>query len=108
MGKEDDVDDLLPLYTTAWEKEQKFRKLSGNGPIVEESVRLNRKERERILQNQKFRSGEWTFASTDARETGNVPTAMCAKGAARRNYGGLPYSKRLFLSCYLKLFIRNL
>ena len=89
MGEEDDVDDLLPLYTAAWGKEAgNYRGLSAVCSSMEESLRSNRKKRGRIFQE--MCSGEWTAASKDAGETGNTSTAMCSKGAARRNHGGLP------------------
>ena len=51
-----------------------YEVLSGNGFIEEESICSHRKEKWRILQ--KLRRRECIAASTDARETGNTPTAV--------------------------------
>ena len=88
MGEEDDVDDLLPLYTAAWGKE---REITGECqrfvPVWKKAFAQIEKRGEDLSG---IFSGEWTAASKDAGETGNTSTAMCAKGAAQRNHGSLP------------------
>jgi hypothetical protein len=82
MGEEDDVDDLLPLYMVASEKERKItwgcQRLV---PLWKKAfAQIEKKGGGGILQE--FGSGEWTAALEDTGETGNTSTAMCAKGAA--------------------------